>query len=135
MKMLPFVLTLAVVTSGVASAAEYECPVTRKVNAENVYTPEQLKQAQLSVLIADDGETAWLTRCSLTSMEGKVNCDPYEVDRIERIEVTSVGLEKQVIAKFYHFSSHFDVQLFGDLFFVENNGRGDIAYGHCERVR
>ena len=125
-------LTLAAVTSGVASAAEYECPVTRKFNAENVYTPEQLKHAQFSVLIADSGETAWLSRCSLTSTQGKVTCDTYNVDRIE---VTTIGLEKNTIKKFYHFSSHFDVQLFPDLSFVENSGRGEIAYGQCVRVR
>jgi hypothetical protein len=83
MKMLPFVLILAVVTSGVARAAEYECPVTRKFNAENIFTPEQLRQAQYSVLIAENGNTAWLTRCSLTSKEGKVTCDTYDVDSIE----------------------------------------------------
>jgi hypothetical protein len=61
--------------------------------------------------------------------------DTYDVDRIE---VTSRGGKEVAIKKFYHFASNLDVQLFldvPDLSFVENSGRGDIAYGHCTVVK
>ena len=42
--------------------------------------------------------------------------------------------ENARIKKYYVFRSQFDVQVFSDLSFLENNGRGDIAYGKCEVV-
>ena len=55
---------------------------------------------------------------------GKITCDSYDVDRVEVDPVVR-------IKKFYVFGSQFDVQLFPDLTFVENNGRGGIAFGRC----
>jgi len=34
--------------------------------------------------------------------------------------------------KLYNFSSQFDVQLFTDKSFVENNGRSSVSYGTCK---
>ena len=42
--------------------------------------------------------------------------------------------EYQKIKKYYRFRGQFDVQLFPSLFFVENNGRGGIAFGKCRVV-
>lgn len=42
--------------------------------------------------------------------------------------------ENVKIKKYYLFRSQFDVQLFPDLSFLENNGRGSIAYGQCRLV-
>ena len=118
-----------------AHAAEYECTVKRKLNAENEYKLGQLMQAKFSVRIIDNGATAQISRCSFASSEGKVTCDTYDVDRIE---VTSRAGKEVAIKKFYHFASNLDVQVFldvPDMWFVENNGRGDIAYGHCTVVK
>ncbi len=38
------------------------------------------------------------------------------------------------IKKFYVFRSQFDVQVYPDLSFIENNGRGGIAFGTCSVV-
>jgi len=34
--------------------------------------------------------------------------------------------------KLYHFSSQFDVQIFSDKSFVENNGGASVSYGTCK---
>ncbi|WP_281970147.1 MULTISPECIES: hypothetical protein [unclassified Polynucleobacter] len=62
-----------------------------------------------------------------SSYECKVTCDRYSVDRVE--------VDKFVgIKKFYFFKGQFDVQLFPDMNFVENNGRGGVSYGKCEKL-
>jgi len=39
--------------------------------------------------------------------------------------------ENARIRKYYLFRSQFDVQLYPDSSFIENNGRGSVAYGKC----
>ena len=51
-------------------------------------------------------------------------CDTYEVDRVETDRFTG-------IAKYYYFRGQFDLQVFPDGAFVENNGRGLVSFGHC----
>ncbi|MBI1894243.1 MAG: hypothetical protein HYS14_09050 [Candidatus Rokubacteria bacterium] len=123
-----FVLVVLLVgMPSVANAVEYECNVTRKLNSEIVYTREQLQRGQFSVRITDSRDKASLSRCSFAASAGKVTCDRYEVDRI--------AFDENVrIKKYYVFRSQFDVQVFSDLSFIENNGRGDISYGKCEVV-
>ncbi len=53
-----------------------------------------------------------------------MTCDRYEVDKVVLDEVAR-------IKKYYVFSSQFDVQLYSDGRFIENNGRGTVAYGTC----
>jgi hypothetical protein len=38
------------------------------------------------------------------------------------------------IKKYYLFKSQYDFQLYEDLSFVENNGRGGISYGICSVI-
>ena len=68
-----------------------------------------------------------LQPCSFSPSVHEVTCDRYEVDKI-------VFDEKVNIRKYYAFRSQFDVQVFSDLHFVENNGRGGIAFGKCNLV-
>ena len=69
------------------------------------------------------GDAAILERCSFSSLAGAVTCDSYDVDHIER---DSMGGDK-----YYYFRGMFDVQIIASLF-IENNGRGGIAFGNCE---
>ena len=101
--------------------------VEAKFNPEHVYSQSQLQKGQFSVLVEERGNSAFLTRCSFAYSSQKVTCDRYEVDKV-------VFDENVKIKKFYVFRSQFDVQVFYDLFFIENNGRGDIAFGKCEIV-
>ncbi|MCF6264759.1 MAG: hypothetical protein L3J24_14395 [Xanthomonadales bacterium] len=96
----------------------------KKLNAELEYTAQAISETQFSVLINEGQEDVYLSRCSFSQIDGKVTCDDYEVDKVELDEISK-------IKKYYVFGAQFGVQLFSNLTFVENNGRGDIAYGQC----
>lgn len=118
------VAVMLVVVPTVARAAMLECTVTRKFDTERTYPEDHLKKARFSVLIDESAMGAKLSRCSFSQSEGRVTCDRYDVERVEHD--TNIGAKK-----FYVFRSQYDVQVFRDLTFVENNGRGGIAFGTC----
>ena len=104
----------------------YECKVSRKVGPENIVSESELKKWMFSIKIYDTTKPE-LERCSFSLSQNKVTCDKYQVDRVE--------VDKWVgIKKFYFFKGQFDVQLFPDMSFIENNGRGGISYGKCEKL-
>lgn len=117
-----FLLTIFLNSS--ANAFTYDCKVTRKLSENSVVSDDELKKWQFAVKIYDLQKPK-LERCSFEISKNRVSCDSYDVDR--------VVVDQNINAKkFYHFSSQFDVQLFRDLSFVENNGRGGVAFGKCE---
>lgn len=122
-----FVFILALCASGFAAAAEYDCKVAKKVDSENSYTAHQIEKGQFSVKVEESGGGAFVSRCSFSPSANKVTCDRYQVDKV-------VFDENVKIKKYYVFQSQFDVQLFSNLSFIENNGRGGIAYGKCRVV-
>ena len=120
-----FAITGATLGANDAEAGEYRCVVNRKVDSERNYSDEQIRNSQFSVLIEEVQNGANLSRCSFSNEERKVTCDKYSVDHIV--------VDRTVkIKKYYIFKSQFDVQIYPDLAFVENNGRGGIAFGKCE---
>lgn len=78
-------------------------------------------------MIIHDEKSPFVERCSYIESQNKVTCDKYLVDRVEVDQYIGVR-------KFYYFKGQFDVQLFDDLSFIENNGRKGIAYGQCKGV-
>ena len=81
----------------------------------------------MTVTEDERGDTVFVSRCSYAASVQKVTCDRYKMDK--------VVFDKNVqIKKYYLFQSQFDVQIFRDLSFVENNGRGGIAFGKCRVV-
>lgn len=134
MKFLVYAFSLTILfLSFPANASSYSCVVKQKFNGEHVYSSEEIEAGKFSVKI-DDGvhknstEKPVLSRCSYSNIENKITCDDYTADHVE---VTKT-LDNRVFKKFYVFSSQFDVQLFPNLDFLENNGRGNIAYGTCQ---
>ena len=112
---------------GFVTAAEYNCKVEKKFDSENSYTPEHIEESQFSVKVEENSSGVFLSRCSFSSSANKVTCDRYKVDK--------VAMDENVkIKKYYVFKSQFDVQLFSNLLFVGNNGRGSIAYGKCKVI-
>lgn len=118
------VLLITLTIPSLASGAEYACKVERKFNSEHVYTASEIEKWKLSIKIEESSSSSLLSRCSFSAIAEKVTCDQYAVDKVVYDDNASVK-------KYYVFRSQFDVQLFQDLFFIENNGRGDIAFGHC----
>jgi hypothetical protein len=121
------VILLVLCMPGFVAAAEYDCKVGKKVESEATYTAHQIEKGQFSVKVEESGGGTFVSRCSLSQSANKVTCDRYQVDKV-------VFDENVKIKKYYVFRSQYDVQLFSDLSFVENNGRGGIAYGKCRVV-
>jgi len=108
-------------------AVEYSCQVTRKFDGEREYASDQIAKFQFSNRVEELPDGTLISRCSFAPSVGKVTCDRHKMDR--------VTLDERVkIKKYYLFRSQFDFQLFPDLSFVENNGRGGISYGKCTLV-
>lgn len=107
-----------------AFAVEYSCEVSRKFDSEREYPREQISKLQFSNRVEESKDGAYISRCSFAPSAGKVTCDRYKMDQ--------VAFDENVkIKKYYSFKSQFDFQMFPDLSFVENNGRGGISYGKC----
>jgi len=121
------ILLLSLLTmSGFVYSSSYDCVVSRKTDFDNEIPLSIIQKYKYSVKIKDTPKPE-LERCSFTPSEKKITCDKYSVDRVE--------VDKFVgIKKFYYFTGQFDVQLYPDMKFVENNGRGGISYGKCEKL-
>jgi hypothetical protein len=128
MPFLRYVYLLLLLTFPVsANGAEYHCAVGKKFDSEREYPPAYIAQWQFSAHVEETLQGTYISRYSFCSSVQNVTCDRYMVDRVE--------FNKYVkIKKFYVFRSQLDFQLFPDLSFVENNGRGGIAYGKCHLV-
>ena len=106
-----------------ATAEELWCKVTRKLDSEREYSQENLEKYRPGVFVRVRAYGATLSRCS-SEASGQYSCDEYEVDKIEIDNYTGHR-------KFYYYRGQFDVQVFSNNRFIENNGRGTISFGHC----
>ena len=107
-----------------SNAVEYYCNVELKRDYDHIYSQTDLQKLKWGVKIVDAGDNAEISRCSFSSSADAVTCDDYMADYIHSDPYTG-------IKKYYYFRGHFDVQLFTDLSFLENNGRGSIGRGQC----
>lgn len=117
-----FILSHALPHSALATTYEFRCKVDKKLGFNREYSKENINKYKYSLIIRElnSGETV-LSRC-----DAKAPCDEYKVDRTE--------FSPQVkIIKYYYFRGQFDVQIFGDGRFIENNGRGTLSFGQCTR--
>jgi hypothetical protein len=121
-----FLFIFFLLNSSTVYSSTYDCKVTRKFDFQNEYTPSVIEKYQYSVKIHDIIKPE-LERCSFVPSQNKVTCDKYSVNKVETDK--NVGIKK-----FYFFIGQFDVQLYPDMRFVENNGRGGISYGKCEKL-
>ena len=126
------VACIAAITPMLAQGVTYRCDVAAVTNPKpdgkvDLLDPDVLQRRQQHAIIEDETEPS-VQRCSFTPSVGRVTCDRYEVDRVE--------IDRNVsLKKFYLFRAQFDIQLFSDLSFIENNGRGGLAYGKCKVTR
>lgn len=120
------IFVLFSLSSSLVYSSTYDCRVTRKIGPENIVSDSELMKWKFSIKIYDITKPE-LERCSFVPSQNKVTCDRYSVDRVETDKF--VGIKK-----FYYFTGQFDVQLYPDMRFVENNGRGGISYGTCVKL-
>lgn len=100
------------------------CVVEKKLDSERIYSQADLNRFQFHVELLSEDDHVTLRRCSFAPSHGRVTCDDYTADHVVRDPIPG-------IQKFYHFRSQFDVQVFSSGSFIENNGRGSIAFGSC----
>lgn len=120
------IFILTTVASSSCNAFTLLCTVNKKYDYElaEIHSSNSLAKWQFSLRIQDTEQSKIIQRCSYSITEKKVTCDSYTADRLEIDQMTR-------IRKYYFFSSQFDVQVFPDLVFLENNGRGGLATGSC----
>ena len=118
--------TLLIIASLASKAsASTICIVQNKLDAftGNVYSAEQLKSMKFSLRLDTEAQT--MSRCSFQKSVGTVTCDTYNIDKV----AAASGFVD--IKKYYYFNGQFDLQIFNNYEFIENNGRGSIATGIC----
>lgn len=123
--MLRLLTTVLLLLPTTSLAVTYACTVEKRYDLRRSYTREQTKKGQFSVRITEGRESATLRRCAFESKRQKISCDtPQPADRIE---FDAASKRK----KFYFFAPQAEVQLFSDLRFIDNNGRGGVSFGTC----
>lgn len=110
-----------------AYAAQYNCAASKIFLSGTLLGSDEVARGQFSLRINEKPSFTLISRCSSSSLFKKITCDEYKVDKI-------VYDENSKIKKFYFFRGQFDVQLFSDMQFIENNGRGGIFHGTCKVV-
>lgn len=111
------------------SAESFICNVNYKVEFLDgfVYPPTRLLASQFQVRI--DTSLNLMSRCNVPPYATQSTCDVYQIDHTERSQTSS-----STIVKYYFLNGQYDVQVFGDGKFIENNGRGGLASGVCVKV-
>ena len=117
------IFALALMGVGAEATEIYFCEVTKKFNSEYIYTMDQLKKYRFSTIVLDYGDKFEIKRCSIGFI-GKDSCEEYH-------ELSRVYNSKGNIRKYYFIPGFYDMQIFGNRNFVENNGFGDISFGVC----
>ena len=106
----------------------FECKVEKKYSADLsvIQTKQEVEKSNFNIKVQEAQDTT-VKRCSFAPSQNAVTCDTYTADRIEFTNTQFVKIKK-----FYVTNSQYDIQIFEDLSFIENNGRGSIAYGKCK---
>jgi hypothetical protein len=120
-------LIIAALMTQSAYAATYECKVDKKYAADlsKIQSKEEIDYYKFKLTIKESPKFT-IDRCSFAPSQNAVTCDILEPDRVEFTNTQYVKIKK-----FYVTKSQYDVQIFENLTFVENNGRGSIASGKC----
>ncbi len=121
-----FSLSLTTILISTASfGLTLECNVLNKYSSKGKYSKANLQKYNPSIKIEFSGDKYYVSRCSYETIANKITCNKHKMDKAVIDNFTSY-------IKLYHFSSQFDVQLFTDKSFVENNGRSSVSYGTCK---
>ena len=120
-------LLLSFLAAQTALAATYECKVDKKYAADLsvIQSKDAIEKFKFKITIKESAKVT-IDRCSFAPSQNAVTCDILEPDRVEFTNSQFVKIKK-----FYVTKSQYDFQIFENLTFVENNGRGGIASGKC----
>ena len=82
-----------------------------------------IKNHKPSIKIFDED---LIERCHISNLQKERICETFSIDRVEK---------ENDIKKFYVFNFQYDIQIFPDLSFMANNGRGGIEIGECMELK
>ncbi len=124
-KIIPLIALMFIAFS---HAGTFECKVEKKYSADLsvIQTKQEVEKSNFNIKVQEAQDTT-VKRCSFAPSQNAVTCDTYTADRVEFTNTQFVKIKK-----FYVTNSQYDIQIFEDLSFIENNGRGSIAYGKCK---
>lgn len=122
------IVALAVIVAEISTAGTFECKVENKYSADLsvIQTKQEVEKSNFNIKV-QEGQDTTVKRCSFAPSQNAVTCDTYTADRVEFTNTPFVKIKK-----FYVTNSQYDIQIFEDLSFIENNGRGSFAYGKCK---
>ena len=120
-------LIIAAFITQTAYATTYVCKVDKQYAADLsvIRSKAEVEKFKFEITIKE-GARVTLDRCSFAPSLNAVTCDNHEPDRVEFTNTQYVKIKK-----FYLTKAHYDIQIFEDLKFIENNGRAGIAMGIC----
>jgi len=120
---------LAVLTTwGLAArAAEYDCRVTDVWSPLVVPEVEYLERVQPTLHLSDTDAGVFVTRCARDPARKETHCERIQIDWVTRDDARATR-------KFYRIDRQYDLQLFFDRTFVENDGNGTVYHGRCNAV-
>jgi hypothetical protein len=111
-----------------AQAATYECRITDVWSPLVIPEREYLRRTAPTLRLEDTPQGAVVTRCARAPGEREAKC--------ERVEIDWVAVHAAAGSrKYYRFETHYDLQLFFDRSFVENDGRGVVYHGQCRELK
>ena len=123
-------LALLAALAQAAQAATWECRVTAVWSPLLLPEADYLARTQPTLRLEepDDAQAgAVVTRCARDPARQAVRCTRVEIDWVAVDAATAAR-------KYYNFAEHYDLQLFFDRSFVENDGRGGVVHGRCRPV-
>ena len=118
------VLTLA---GAPIHAATYECRVTDVWSPLVIPEADYLARHRPTVRVEEAAQGTVVTRCARDPAWKRMECQRIEIDWVD----ANAGDGSR---KYYRFAIHYDLQIFFDRSFVENDGRGVVYHGQCERT-
>jgi hypothetical protein len=122
LKNIIFIAMLFLIANAHAHAVTYECAAKFQNHMGiEVKDDDFVKKHKPFTRIVDEQT---IQRCSISYMQKSLSCDTYNVDKVE---------SDKNIKKFYVFNSQYDIQIFADLSFIDNNGRGGMLFGKCKK--
>jgi len=112
------IFALTVMLAEISVAGTFECKVEKKYSADLsvIQTKQEVEKSNFNIKVQEAQDTT-VKRCSFAPSQNAVTCDTYTADRVEFTNTQFVKIKK-----FYVTNSQYDIQIFEDLSFIENNG-------------
>lgn len=108
----------------------YKCDLAKTIHVKHNTATKDLKRNMYSLFILETDNPKVKNQYTLYKCFYK---KPTNKKRCEDIPISKVSLlDGSQIKKYYNLDMQYDLQVFKDLSFIENNGKGVISVGMCK---